>query len=93
MTEGSIVLLPEIKCSGSHPENYAVVKSVINGDILEISVFGSEEAKFIAKADVKFAKWQRRKEKPKKVNKKFKKVRHPAGILMMTHLPLSLSGG
>ena len=71
MTEGSIVLLPEIEGSGSHSGNYAVVKSVINGDILEISVFGSKEAIFIAKEDVKFAKWQRRKEKPKKVNKKF----------------------
>ena len=74
MTEGSIVLLPEIKCSGSHPENYAVVKSVINDDILEISILGSKEVIFIANADVKVVKWQGRKAKSKKVNKKTKKV-------------------
>ena len=93
MTEGSFVLLPEIEGSGSHSGKYGVVKSVIHDDILEISILGSKEVIFIAKADVKVVKWQGRKAKSKKVNKKFKKVRHPAGILMMTHLPLSLSGG
>ena len=95
MTEGSIVLLPEIEGSGSHSENYAVVKSVINDDILEISILGSKEVIFIAKADVKVVKWQGRKDKPKKVNKKPKKkvVVYPAGMLTMTYLPLSVSGG
>ena len=95
MTEGSIVLLPEIEGSGSHSENYAVVKSVINDDILEISILGSKEVIFIEKADVKVVKWQGRKDKPKKVNKKPKKkvVVYPAGMLTMTYLPLSVSGG
>ena len=86
MTEGSIVLLPEIEGSGSHSENYAVVKSVINDDILGISILGSKEVIFIAKADVKVVKWQGRKAKSKKVT-------HPAGMLTMTYLPLSVSGG
>ena len=93
MTEGSIVLLPEIEGSGSHSENYAVVKSVINDDILEISILGSKEVIFIEKADVKVVKWQGRKAKSKKVNKKPQKVTHPAGMLTMTYLPLSVSGG
>ena len=93
MTEGSLVLLPEIEGFGSQSGNYAVVKSVINDDILEISILGSKEVIFIAKADVKVVKWQGRKAKSKKVNKKPKKVTHPAGMLTMTYLPLSVSGG
>ena len=93
MTEGSFVLLPEIEGSGSHSGKYGVVKSVIHDDILEISILGSKEVIFIAKADVKVVKWQGRKAKSKKVNKKTKKVTHPAGMLTMTYLPLSVSGG
>ena len=93
MTEGSFVLLPEIEGSGSHSEKYGVVISVIHDDILEISILGSKEVIFIEKADVKVVKWQGRKDKPKKVNKKPKKVTHPAGMLTMTYLPLSVSGG
>ena len=92
MTEGSFVLLPEIEGSGSHSGKYGVVKSVIHDDILEISILGSKEVIFIAKADVKVVKWQGRKAKSKKVNKK-PKVTHPAGMLTMTYLPLSVSGG